>query len=135
MKLDREVCMQFIKFGIVGVSNTVIYYAVYAALVSLSLQYIAANIIAFSVSVLNAFFWNNKYVFKKTAGADRNAVQTLIKTALVYGFTGLLLSNGMLYLLVEALGVSKYFAPLFCICVTVPLNFMLNKFWAFRSGG
>jgi putative flippase GtrA len=30
------------------------------------------------------------------------------------------------------LGVSKYIAPFFVLPVTVPLNYILNKLWAFK---
>jgi putative flippase GtrA len=95
--------------------------------------YITANIIAFVVSVLNSFFWNNKFVFKKNKDEKRNAGKAIAKTFIAYGVTGLVLANILLYLLIDIVGASKYIAPLFVLVVTIPLNFVLNKFWAFRN--
>ena len=57
-------CWQFIKFGIVGVSNTLISLAVYQlALNALGLHYLAANALGLVISVVNAYYWNNRCVF------------------------------------------------------------------------
>ena len=128
-----QALIQFVKFGMVGLSNTIISYSVYAALTYIGVYYVAANVIAFVVSVLNSFFWNNKYVFKKTDTEKRNPWWTLAKTFLAYGGTGLLLANALLVLFVEKMGISKYIAPILTLVLTIPLNFIINKFWSFRT--
>ena len=60
---------QFIRFGLVGVSNTLISLGVYYLLYFLGVHYLIANTIGFIISVFNAYYWNNKYVFKKTQDA------------------------------------------------------------------
>lgn len=124
---------QFFKFGLVGVSNTAISYGTYAFLTYVGCPYVCSNIIAFIVSVLNSFFWNNRYVFKKEEGEKRNPWWTLAKTFMAYGSTGLILSNVLLVFLVEKLNMNKYVAPLLILLITIPLNFLINKFWAFRT--
>ena len=52
---SKKALMQFVKFGMVGISNTVISYAVYAVLVFFGCPYLIANLVAFVVSVLNSF--------------------------------------------------------------------------------
>jgi putative flippase GtrA len=117
----------------VGVSNTLVAYAVYSVLVYIHIYYILANVSAFVISVLNSFYWNNKYVFK-SEGKYRSIIISLLKTFFVYSFTGLVLSNILLFLLVDVMRISKYIAPFFGLFITVPLNFFLNKFWTFRPG-
>jgi putative flippase GtrA len=128
----RTLLIQFIKFGIVGLSNTVISYAIYSVLVYIGLHYLVASIISFIISVLNSFFWNNKYVFKKDDDQKRNVFHSLIKTYISYAFTGLILQNLFLFLFIDILHISKYLAPLFGLVITIPLNFILNKLWAFK---
>jgi putative flippase GtrA len=123
--------VQFVKFGGVGFFNTLISYAVYSALVYAGLYYIFSNVIAFMAGIINSFFWNNKYVFKDT-GKRRSVLKSFVKTLISYGFTGLILTNLLLFVLVDLLRASKYIAPFFCLLITVPLNFALNKFWAFK---
>jgi len=124
--------IQFIKFGIVGFSNTLISYAIYSVLVYVGFHYLIASITAFFISVLNSFFWNNKYVFKKDDNQKRNILHALIKTYISYAFTGLILQNLLLFIIIDILHISKYLAPFFGLVITIPLNFILNRKWAFQ---
>ena len=119
---------QFVRFGLVGVSNTLLSLGIYYLLVFLRVDYIVANTVAFVVSVLNAYYWNNRFVFSKTT---KGHVRPLLKTYVAYGST-FLLGTLLLYVMVDLLGVSKYIAPLLNLVVTIPLNFLINRFWAFR---
>ena len=124
---------QFIKFGIVGLSNTFISYAMYATLTFLGIPYLLANVTGFLLSVLNAFFWNNRYVFRKSDDETRSLWWSLAKTFLSYAGTGLVLANILLVVFVEKFGISKYIAPILMLVITIPLNFLINKFWSFRT--
>ena len=124
--------VQFFKFGVVGLSNTAISYLIYLLLVYLGLHYIVANVAAFVVSVLNSFFWNHKFVFKDETGGKRDIRRALIRTYASYAFSGLIVSNVLLYVFIELFGVREYIAPLLGLVVTVPLNYILNRQWAFK---
>lgn len=124
--------IQFIKFGIVGLSNTLISYIVYLVGVRFGMHYLLASVLGFVISVLNSFYWNNKYVFQK-GDEERNLWITLVKTFLAYASTGLILANILLYIWVDVLGISEYLGPVINLIITVPLNFVINKLWAFRT--
>lgn len=136
-----ESFMQFVKFGIVGLSNTVLSYLIYVVglvlLRKLGLfsktDYIIASVIGFVLSVYWSFYWNHKMVFKLRDGQERSWWKALIKTYISYSFTGLFLSNILLILWVQVCHISEMIAPLINLLVTVPLNFLINKFWAFRG--
>ena len=119
---------QFAKFGIVGVSNTLISFMIYYTLIYFGVHYIPANTLAFLVSVLNAYYWNSRHVFKNS----RKSTGRIARIYASYGAT-FLLGAGLLFFMVELLGVSEYIAPVINLCVTVPLNFILNKLWVFRQ--
>lgn len=134
----RETMAQFIKFGIVGISNTLIAYLL-NILVLLALRgfdldwdFVAGNAVSFVLSVLWSFYWNNKYVFTDD-GRECVWWKTLLKTYLCYGFTGIILNNILSWLWITRLGISKYIAPLINLVISMPLNFVLNKLWAFRA--
>ena len=42
------------------------------------------------------------------------------------------MANILLVLFIEKYGISKYVAPLITLLITVPLNFIINKYWSFR---
>jgi putative flippase GtrA len=120
---------QFIKFGVVGFSNTAISLGIYYIFIYINKDlYLIGNTVGFVISVLNAYYWNNKYVFKKSQNGN---LKPLIKTFMAYGTT-LILSTIMLLVMVSFIGISEKIAPLANLIVTIPLNFLLNKFWAFK---
>lgn len=131
--MNKAGIYQFIKFGIVGISNTLIAYIVYSICVYIGIHYLIANALGFFISVLNAYFWSDRFVFKKGEGESRSAIWTLAKTYIAYGSTGLLLASILLYLYVDKLHISKYIAQLLVLVITIPLNFIINKFWSFKT--
>ena len=138
---QRKTIVQFIKFGIVGLSNTLISYAIYMICLLLfqnvgifpQINYLIAQIIAFLLSVLWSFYWNNRMVFVLEEGGKRSLWRSLLKTYVSYSFTGLFLNSILLVLWVNILGISEFIAPIINLLVSVPLNFIINKFWAFKS--
>lgn len=131
--IDKKTIIQFIKFGIVGFSNTAISYLIYTLLTYVGVYYVISNVIGFILSVLNSFYWNNRYVFKSKEGESRNWFATLIKTFIAYAGTGLVLSNILLVIFVEVFKWSKYITPLLSLIITIPLNFIINKFWSYKT--
>ena len=133
--------MQFIKFGIVGLSNTIISYVLYAITLLLlqknmlfpKTDYLLAQIVAFVLSVLWSFYWNNRMVFVVEEGHKRSLWKSILKTYVSYSFTGLFLNSILLILWVNVLGISEFIAPIINLLVSVPLSFLINKFWAFKS--
>lgn len=125
---------QFVKFGIVGLSNTLISIGVYQLCVHvLGWNYLAANACGLAISVVNAYYWNNRVVFgqgeKKPLGQH---VLGYLKSLTAYGGT-FLLDSALLVFWVEAVHTGETLAPFLNLCVTIPLNFLVNKYWTFRK--
>lgn len=120
--------IQFIKFGIVGVSNTLLSLTVYYIILWIGGHYMLANILSWVISVYNAFYWNNKYVFKN----NNSYLKALIRTYLSYG-ASFLVGSVLLVVYIECFKVSDKVAPLLTLIITIPLNFLMNKYWTFRS--
>ena len=131
--MNKTGIYQFIKFGLVGISNTLIAYVTYSLCVYIKIHYLIANAIGFLISVLNAYYWSDRFVFKKKEGETRSSLWTLAKTYIAYGSTGLLLASIFLYVYVDRLFISEYVAQLLVLVVTIPLNFIINKFWSFKT--
>lgn len=124
---------QFVKFGLVGVSNTLISYAVYVILIVCSVHYLVASLAGFFISVINAYYWNDKYVFKADEDEKQAWWKVFLKTFTSYAGTGLILNNILLILWVNVLGIHEMIGPILNLFITIPLNFILNKYWAFRN--
>ena len=134
---------QFIRFGMVGVMNTLItyvtenlgYYWLFASFSAEQeqLRVVLVTLMGFVLSVSNAYFWNSRFVFKQEGKRTfRQHASAFARTVLCYGVTGLVLSPVMKIVLV-GWGVPFYLASLATLVVTIPLNFVLNKFWAFAA--
>ena len=139
--LDKnwEGFMQFVKFGIIGLSNRVISYILNVSVLmilspfSVSWDFFAGNMVGFLLSVLWSFYWNNRFVFTMQEGQRRSVWKALLKTYLAYGFTGIILNNILSWLWITKFGISKFIAPVINLIVSVPLNFIINKLWAFLA--
>lgn len=125
--------VQFVKFGFVGLSNTVISTVIYWVMIYLHCNKYVASITGFVVSVLNSFFWNNSFVFKKNEGEERSPFKALVKTFMSYAATGLVLHNILLWFWTEKVGLNDYIVPIINLVITIPINFVMNKFWAFKT--
>lgn len=131
--------LQFVKFCMVGVTNTVIGYLIYIIVVLLlrplhvRWDYVVGNLMEYLLSVLWSFFLNERFVFTLKEGQQRSPWKALLKSYATYGFTGIVLNNVFAYLWIDILGMSKYIAPILNLLASVPINFLLSKLWAFRA--
>ena len=124
---------QFIGFGIIGFINTILSYLITnICYYFIHLHEQIANIIAFIITVFISFMLNGKFVFKQN-NEKRNFWKSLIKVYAAYSVTGLFLTAILLYIEEQILGIPHYIATLMNLIVTVPINFLLNKFWAYKE--
>lgn len=161
--MKKKNIWQFLKFALVGVSNTAVNYLVYIILIALGAHYVVANIFGFLISVLNAYFWGSRFVFKEDETKEKRIWwQVLLKTYASYAF-GLVLNTVLLVVWVDlirigeycgfvngllggvhavlpflpeemdARGISEIVGPILNMIITIPINFVMNKFWAYRQ--
>ncbi len=131
--MNKENILQFIKFGLVGVSNTVVSMACYYIVLFINEDlYLLGSIIGTIVSIANAFYWNDKYVFKGNQNDWKSKLKRLGKTYVSYGGTSLL-SNVLLWIEVAFFSVNKNIVPIVNLLITIPLNYIINKFWTFKK--
>lgn len=149
--------LQFLKFGLVGISNTLISEFIYVLVVLLHGNYMIASFLGFMISVLNAYYWSNKYVFKEEPDGEKRVWwKVLIKTYMVYA-GGFFLNLGLLFLWIDILYIEKYMGPIqellvnflgikleldvigslvaegISLIVAIPINFLANKYWAYKQ--
>lgn len=124
--------LQFFKFGLVGLSNTAVSMVVYYMFLWINSDlYMAGSVLGTILSIANAFFWNDRFVFTGNQNDWKSKLKRLGKTYVSYGGTSIL-SNVLLWIEVTVFSVSKMIAPVVNLLVTIPLNFMINKFWTFK---
>jgi putative flippase GtrA len=122
------VVIQFLKFGLVGVSNTLIAFAVYTLLLKgFGVWYIAASAIGFAVGAVNGFLLNRRWTFRGHVGD----AFTPVRWAVVQS-CGLGLNLALLYVFVHDAAVDKLLAQAFATGVVTVLTFIANRAWTFR---
>ena len=129
----REWLTQFVKFGLVGAVNTLLSLGINYLFIWIDpALYLWGNFVGWAVSVLNAFYWNNRFVFQKSAATRKELWLRLGKSYVSYG-ASFLLSTLLMWLEVQVLGLSEGLSPILTLIVTIPLNFVVNKLWTFRK--
>lgn len=122
------VLVQFVKFGIVGVSNTLLTLAVYTVLLKVfGVWYLAASAIGFVVGAVNGFLLNRRWTFREHVGD----ALTPVRWGIVQG-AGLGLDEGLLYLFVHDAHLDKLIAQVCATAVVTVSTFFVNRAWTFR---
>lgn len=129
----KKIIIQFIKFGMVGAINTILSYGITnGCYYLLHWHEQICNAIAFVITVYISFVLNGKFVFNEN-GEKRNYLKALLKVYASYSITGLFLTAALLYVEEQIFGIPHYIATLMNLVVTIPINFILNKFWAYKN--
>jgi putative flippase GtrA len=127
--LRTPLILQFVKFGIVGVSNTLIAFAVYTLLLkAFGVWYVAASGIGFAIGAVNGYLWNRAWTFKGHVGDALTPVRWFV----VQG-CGLLLDLGLVYLLVDGTGMDKLLGQAVTTVVVTVITFFVNRAWTFKG--
>ena len=123
-----SVLVQFVKFGIVGVSNTLLTLVVYTVLLKvLGVWYLAASAIGFAVGAVNGFLLNRRWTFRGHVGDALTPVRWgIVQTC------GLAVNEALLYLFVHDAHVDKLLAQVCATAVVTVSTFFVNRAWTFR---
>lgn len=125
--------IQFIKFGMVGGFNTILTYVIVNVMFYLwGINEQIGNITAFVITVFISYMVNSRFVFNETAG-EQSFLKGLVKVYISYSITGLFITGALLYFETKILKIPLYIGSFVNIFITVPINFVLNKFWAYKS--
>lgn len=132
---------QFLKFSIVGLSNTFVSFAVTYGSILITRYFFKeipandpvlvflATFLGFAVGVLNSYYWNNKYVFTKTKGGN---LVPLLKSYACYGVIFILSYILNAFVFTKIFNLPNILIPVLQIFICTPLNFLANKLWAFK---
>jgi len=127
--LGNPLVIQFVKFGTVGVSNTLLTFLVYTLLLKVfGVWYLAASAIGFLVGATNGFLLNRRWTFKEHVGDALTPVRWgVVQTG------GLLLNLALVAGCVSGLGMDELVGQAVAIAVVVVVTFVANRAWTFRT--
>ena len=130
----RPGLVQFVKFGLVGLLNTGLSYGISNAFFYLGRWgEQPSNIVTWIITVFISFMLNSRFVFHEEVVGRRPFWRPLFKVYLSYAATGLILIPLLTELETRFLGMPYYLITMVNIPISVPINFFLNKLFAYRS--
>ena len=135
--MDSKTLSQFMKFAVVGVINTLIHTVIFNIASALGLHYLLSQTLGYFISSINGFLMNYKLVFK----ADSANKGMLMRFYATYTMS-FIITLVMSYVYVDLLSLNPVvdlfniitvkILPLLTLVVTVPFNFILNKYWVYK---
>ena len=129
MKFINDGVIRFVKFGMVGVINTLVNWIIFFILNALGMYYILANIIAYILGTVNSYLWNTLWVFKYK---DKASTETTIKF-IILNLIGLGLNTGIVYVLVDLCNLNKFIGLVTTTAIVMIINYIVNKLWVFSK--
>lgn len=121
--------IQFVKFGIVGVSNTLLTaVTIWILLKVFHCSDYISNLAGYIIGLINSFIWNRKWTFKSKSKAVVTVFKFIVTFAISYLF-----QLGNLYLLLHFTHIDSYLSQLLSIVVYTCINFALNKYYTFKN--
>lgn len=128
--LHRRGVRQFVKFGIVGVSSTIIDWGIYLLLTRIfGVFYLMAKILSFGVAVLNSYIWNRRWTFRSN---DPAKLRQFIKF-LTISIVGVVLNTLIMFIAVDKFKLHDIFGLFLATAIVMIWNFLANKFYTFRE--
>jgi putative flippase GtrA len=126
----RPLESEFARFCAVGASGYAVNLAVYAALLTFGLHYLAAAAISFLIAAGSNYLWNRIWTFRSSDSALLSqGMRALIVSGLSLG------ANQLFLLALVAGGAGHLAAQAVAIVLVTPFSFTANKLWAFAEDG
>jgi putative flippase GtrA len=127
--MSRTVRLEFLRFGLVGVVNTLIDFVVFVALYRLAgLDPLAANVVAFLTAVSNSYVMNHRWTFHQSHSAL--SFSAYLRFVLV-NIGGLII--GTLAILSFGRFMPLEIAKLIATAITLLVNFSSSKLLVFTN--
>lgn len=116
---------QLLKYGFVGALNTLITFLVIFVLTQMNINPYISNIAGFAFGLLNSFFLNSRFTFKKKSSLN-SAVKFMISFAISYA-----LNLVVLHYLITYSTTPTIFAQFLAMVSYNLAFFVLMKIWIF----
>jgi putative flippase GtrA len=126
--LEDPIVRQFVKYGVVGASNTVLTFVTYTVLEKLvGINYLIALPLGYGVGSLNSYILNRHWTFRA-----RDIAHTTAGTrfAIVQG-VAIAANELLLYVFVHHLGIDKIAAQAILTVPVLAVTFFANRWWTF----
>ena len=126
---QKEFLYQAIKFGIVGVFNTLLtLLIIWICLRLFHWSDNVSNVVGYAFGVINSFIWNKKWTFSYKGKLSTSFIKFVIVFLVSY-----LIQFCVLQILLKYLNTDSYYCHLLSMVVYTLINFVLNKIFTFKN--
>lgn len=128
----KKLMQQAVKFGLVGVLNTLIDYVVYSLLLFIPFireHYVIAQVLGYSAGLANSLYCNKRWTF---AQKERMSRAQLI-AFLAVNLAALGVSTAVLVAAQEWIGLGPYIGKIVATVFSMAVNFLGNKIVVFKK--
>lgn len=122
---------EIIRYGIAGITTTLVNIGLYQGLVLLGMDYKAANLLAIICAKIYGYFVNKLFVFKSHCNTRKELFAEIGKFIGARGITGIVDYAGLI-LLVGVFGFDKVISKYEITVAVIVLNYFLGKFLVFK---
>ena len=126
----RRGVRQFLKFGVVGASGTVVNFVIYHLLLHAKLAIWFAYAVGFILGGVNNYWWNRHWTFRSQGHPWKELAQFITVSAVALGISEIVIIFAEKHL--PAMPLRNSAAWLMATVVGMGWNFFGNKFWTFR---
>lgn len=133
LKENKKSIIQFIKFGMVGALNSMLSIVIYWICIHFGMHYLLANTVGFVITVAISYVLNNMFTFTEKGIKADWSLKKLLKAYMSYFLTGMIINSALLWFWNDFICINKNLAPVLNLFVTVPVNFIINKFWVYKK--
>lgn len=129
MRCDKQKLFQFMRFCTVGVGNTAVDFAAFFILNLGGAPYLLAQIISYSIGVLNSYIFNRRWTFRVTGKTN---IPEVTKFIAVNGLS-LLITSGLIYILHDSYHVNLWTSKIAATAGGITVNYIGNRLWVFTE--
>lgn len=111
--------VQFVKFNLVGVLNTIVDFVIYSLFCMMGVHYLLSQVISYCFGVGNSYLLNSLWTF----GRERKHTLNEFGRFLLVNLVSLCVSLGMLWLCHNPFGIEN---DLLCKVIATPVSLLVN---------
>ncbi|ATH95104.1 membrane protein [Bacillus glycinifermentans] len=124
----KKKLVTLLRFGTVGVGNTLIDFGVFFLLTALNVPYLLAQVCSYTAGILNSYIWNRTWTFRvKEKVRGQEIIRFLIINLAASGITFLLLYG------LQKAGLSLVSSKVTATVGGMVINFIGNRLWVFQE--
>lgn len=127
--INQNFFQQFIKFGLVGILNTLLTLSlIFICSYVLNFYYLISNGIGYIAGFINSFLWNKYWTFRSKGSIFKEFIKFFKVFLICYG-----IQFFFVFTFVQVFKIAESISQIIGMVIYTFVNFLLNKFFTFQQ--